>query len=186
MPPLTTLPIHFGPHLITSQIFHLTPLTYALVNLKPLLPGHVLICPRRVVPRLKNLTAAETSDLFLTVQRVSRMIERVYSASALNVAVQDGRAAGQSVPHVHCHVIPRSMGDMDARGGGDRVYEMLEGEEGDLGSALRAREGRGVAKPDAERVARSEEEMREEAEWLAAEMAKEEGESEGEGKAEGA
>ncbi|KAK7509310.1 HIT-like domain-containing protein [Phyllosticta citriasiana] len=185
--PLTSTPLHFGPFPITSQIFHLTPLTFALVNLKPLLPGHVLVCPRRVVPRLSQLSTAEISDLFLTVQRVSRMIERVYAADALNVAIQDGVAAGQSVPHVHAHVIPRSSGDMEARGGGDRVYEMLEGEEGDVGGALREvervrrvreREGdaegkRGFAKPDAERLPRSMEEMEEEARFLAQEMEKE-------------
>ncbi|KAK8167707.1 bis-tetraphosphatase, partial [Phyllosticta citrichinensis] len=167
--------LHFGPFPITPQIFHLSPLSFALVNLKPLLPGHVLICPRRVVPRLSQLSTAEISDLFLTVQRVSRMIERVYAADALNVAVQDGVAAGQSVPHVHAHVIPRRNGDMEGRGGGDRVYEMLEGEEGDVGAALReverqrkreAEGNRAFAKPDAERLPRSLEEMEEEARAL--------------------
>ncbi|KAF4157838.1 hypothetical protein CNMCM6936_003749 [Aspergillus lentulus] len=64
--------IYFGPFLVTSQVFHLTPLSFALVNLKPILPGHVLVSPRRRVPRVADLTAAETSDLFLTVQRVGR------------------------------------------------------------------------------------------------------------------
>ncbi|KAK7541984.1 HIT-like domain-containing protein [Phyllosticta citribraziliensis] len=190
--PLTTTPLHFGAFPITPQIFHLTPLSFALVNLKPLLPGHVLVCPRRVVPRLSQLSAAEVSDLFLAVQRVSRMIERVYAADALNVAIQDGVAAGQSVPHVHAHVIPRRSGDMDSRGGGDRVYEMLEGEEGDVGGALREVERtrreresdgksesegdgkkRAFAKSDAERLPRSLEEMEEEARGLAMEMEKE-------------
>ena len=118
------------------------------------------------------------SDLFLTVQRVSRTLKRVYGASALNVAVQDGAAAGQSVPHVHAHVIPRHEGDMDDRGGGDKIYEMLEGEEGDVGKAQREderdREGgrRKTVTPDADRKPRSAEVMREEAEWLAREMEK--------------
>ncbi|KAK8218921.1 HIT-like domain-containing protein [Phyllosticta capitalensis] len=176
--PLTTATLHFGPFPITPQIFHLTPLSFALVNLKPLIPGHVLVCPRRVVPRLSQLSPAEVSDLFLTVQRVSRMVERVYAADALNVAIQDGEAAGQSVPHVHAHVIPRKVRDLETRGGGDRIYEMMEGEEGDVGGALRQREKqrqkeRDWVKPDAERHPRSEEEMREEAEFLAAEMEKE-------------
>ncbi|KAL1631713.1 Dinucleoside triphosphate hydrolase [Neofusicoccum ribis] len=174
--PLTTLPVHFGPFLVTPQVFHLTPLSYALVNLKPLLPGHVLVCPRRVVPRFAALTPAEVTDLFSTAQRVSRVIERVYGAHALNIAIQDGKAAGQSVEHVHCHVIPRKEGDMEEKGGGDRLYEMMEGEEGDVGKELRKREeerGHRFAGPDAERKPRSEEEMRKEAEWLAEEMEKE-------------
>ncbi|PYH90231.1 HIT-like protein [Aspergillus ellipticus CBS 707.79] len=176
-------PIHFGPFLVTTQVFHLTPHTFALVNLKPILPGHVLISPRRVVPRVSDLTATETSDLFLTVQRVSRMIERVYSASSLNIAIQDGVDAGQSVPHVHAHVIPRRRGDLDHRGGTDAVYELLDGEEGDLkrvfntngdgegdGERRRAGRERFPKVDDEERAARSLGEMEGEARMLAREM----------------
>ncbi|KAF2091990.1 HIT-like protein [Saccharata proteae CBS 121410] len=170
--PLTTRLIHFGSFLVTPQVFHLTALSYALVNLKPLLPGHVLVCPLRRVPRLSQLTPDEVSDLFLTVQRVSRMVERVFKASALNVAIQDGVDAGQSVAHVHCHVIPRNSGDLEHRGGSDMIYEMLDGEEGDVGGALRERRRGGFPKPDADgdRLPRGEEEMRVEAEWFAREM----------------
>ena len=185
----------------------------SFVNLKPLLPGHVLISPRRVAPRyspplsllfrfplvpfntltffhrLSDLSPEEVSDLFLTVQRIGRLISRVYAASALNVAMQDGVDAGQSVPHVHCHVIPRKHQDLEGKGGNDAVYGMLEGEEGDIGEHLRERErerdgdsreretsaGRPkFPKVDEEsRRPRGEEEMRTEAEMLRAEMEKE-------------
>lgn len=100
------------------------------------------------------------------------------------MAVQDGVDAGQSVPHVHVHVIPRRGGDMDDRGGGDAIYELMDGEEGDLGSQfldvwrrnkVRTQNQRGngrefSAGPDSERAPRSEEEMKQEAEWLRKEM----------------
>ena len=85
----------------------------AFVNLKPLLPGHVLVSPLRVAPRLSDLSTDELTDFMLTIRRVSRMLERVYGASALNIAMQDGPDAGQSVPHVHMHLIPRKAMDMD-------------------------------------------------------------------------
>ncbi|KAI2831165.1 hypothetical protein CBS133816_2690 [Aspergillus niger] len=171
-------PIHFGPFIVTTQVFHLTPHTYALVNLKPILPGHVLISPRRVVPRVTDLTPTETSDLFLTVRRVARMIERVYGASSLNIAIQDGADAGQSVPHVHAHMIPRKRGDLDDKGGMDAVYEMLDGEEGDLRDVFSkdGDEGRRRRFPrvdNDERKPRSAEEMEGEAWRLAGEMEKE-------------
>ena len=65
------------------------------------------------------------------------MIERVYGASSLNIAIQDGVDAGQSVPHVHAHVIPRQRRDLDHLGGTDAVYEMLDGEEGNVGRIQR-------------------------------------------------
>ena len=148
------------------------------MNLKPLLPGHVLVSPLRPVPRLHDLTPSETSDLFLTVQRVSRVIERVFKASALNIVIQDGIDAGQSVPHIHAHIIPRSSRDLDDRGGKDAIYSMIEGEEGDLGKQLREQDNnegqkRGRFPPvdaDEDRIPRTDKEMRQEAEWLAKEM----------------
>lgn len=93
--------------------------------------------------------------------RVQRTLTRLYRAEAFNVAVQDGEAAGQSVKHVHCHVIPRVSGDP---GGGDKVHEWLEGEEGDVG-----RHQREWAR-DEERMPRGKEEMEAEAKWLREEM----------------
>ncbi|KKK19101.1 hypothetical protein P175DRAFT_0482776 [Aspergillus ochraceoroseus IBT 24754] len=162
--PLKGSPIHFGPFLVTSQVvFHLTPLSFALVNLKPILPGHVLVSPRRIVARLADLTPSETADLFLTVRRVGRMIERVYGATSLNVAVQDGVDAGQSVPHVHAHIIPRRRADLPRT---DAVYDALDGREGDV-----MRNFRGALRVDElGRKAREMREMEEEACRLAGEM----------------
>lgn len=112
------------------------------------------------------------------------MLKRVYGATACNIAIQDGEAAGQSVPHVHAHLIPRKEKDMDGeKGGGDAVYEMLEGREGDVGRHLReaeeeqgrkSRKGEEFPKvEDSQRKARSMQEMEEEARWLAEEMQKE-------------
>lgn len=146
------------------------------MNLKPLLPGHVLVSPRRVVPRFNDLSAAELQDLFATVQRVSRTIERLFHASALNIAIQDGQDAGQSVPHVHAHIIPRRKADLPAP---DAIYEMMESEDGDLARQLKKRDADETQRAkfpavdaDEHRKPRSDEEMNKEAEWLAEEMAK--------------
>lgn len=103
------------------------------------------------------------------------MIERVYGASSLNIAIQDGQDAGQSVPHVHVHVIPRKKADLDERGGSDAIYEMMDGEEGDIGRHLAGREKRHkwTGPDNEEREGRSEEEMNEEADMLRKEMEKE-------------
>jgi bis(5'-adenosyl)-triphosphatase len=135
------------------------------------------------VPRFNDLSTAEVQDLFLTVQRVSRMVERVFSASSLNIAIQDGVDAGQSVPHVHAHIIPRKKDDLEEKGGTDAIYEMMESEDADLNKQLKEREraartelaedekkGRFPAVDNDSRKPRSDDEMRDEAEWLAQEM----------------
>ena len=105
-------------------------------------------------------------------------MERVYGASSLNIAVQDGVHAGQSVPHVHAHIIPRKAADLDHRGGTDAVYDMLDGEDGDVGKAFRDADAteqpktrtRFPAVDNEGRKPRSHDEMRDEAEMLAREM----------------
>jgi bis(5'-adenosyl)-triphosphatase len=115
----------------------------------------------------------------------------VYHATSFNIAVQDGVDAGQSVPHVHVHVIPRQKGDYDDRGGGDRIYDAMDGHEGDVGKAFlemqrmrdeRAKNGKRdfVGAPDSDRKARSEDEMKREAEWLRTEIEKDRTEGEDE------
>ena len=104
------------------------------------------------------------------------MIERVYNGASLNIALQDGIDAGQSVPHVHTHIIPRRRADLDGIGGSDAIHDMLEGEEGNIGKHLRdwsEDRPRFPKVDDAARKPRSEEEMAEEARRLAQEMEKE-------------
>ncbi|KAK7202408.1 HIT-like domain-containing protein [Myxozyma melibiosi] len=121
--------VHFGPFVVTTQVFYRSAHSFALVNLKPFLPGHVMVCPNRVVPRIKELTPEEVSDLFITVQKVSSVIEAVYKAQSLNIAVQDGPLAGQSVPHVHCHIIPRKLNDLPDV---DDVYKLMDSRDADI------------------------------------------------------
>mmetsp|Transcript_20673 Transcript_20673/g.29621 ORF Transcript_20673/g.29621 Transcript_20673/m.29621 type:complete len:160 (-) Transcript_20673:624-1103(-) len=117
----------FGSFLLNpSQIFFESALSLAIVNLKPIVPGHVLILPKRVVPRLSQLTNDEYSDLFHSVRIVSNALEPYYSADAFNIAVQDGKEAGQSVYHVHVHILPRKAGDFQRN---DDIYEELDNQK---------------------------------------------------------
>ena len=132
----------------------------------------MLVSPLNVRPHLSDLTPAEIADLFQTVTRVQRTLKRVYRADAFNVAVQDGEAAGQSVPHVHVHIIPRTKGDA---GGDDKVHEWLEGEEGNVGGHQKEADGQRKAAEwakDEERKPRGKDEMEAEAKWLREEMEK--------------
>lgn len=102
----------FGPHVCTvQQAFYETPLSICIVNIKPILPGHVLVIPKRVCARFADMTPEEVCDLWTTVHHVGPILERHFGCEAMNLAIQDGRASGQSVPHVHVHILPRKTGD---------------------------------------------------------------------------
>jgi bis(5'-adenosyl)-triphosphatase len=74
------------------------------------------------VPRFTDLTADETSDLWLTAQKVGSKLETFHNASSLTLAIQDGPQAGQTVPHVHIHILPRKGGDFEKN---DEIYDAV-------------------------------------------------------------
>jgi bis(5'-adenosyl)-triphosphatase len=117
----------FGKFLIPSKsIFYRSDSSLAFVNLRPIVPGHVLVIPSRdnCGPLLSDLTDAEYTDMWQTVRTVQGLLKRHYNCTAFNVAVQDGAAAGQTVPHAHVHILPRCEGDVYA--GDDAIYQELE------------------------------------------------------------
>eukprot|EP00242_Pyramimonas_sp_CCMP2087_P010288 CAMPEP_0198213282 /NCGR_PEP_ID=MMETSP1445-20131203/28780_1 /TAXON_ID=36898 /ORGANISM="Pyramimonas sp., Strain CCMP2087" /LENGTH=161 /DNA_ID=CAMNT_0043887905 /DNA_START=300 /DNA_END=785 /DNA_ORIENTATION=+ len=114
----------FGPYKIrSSEVFANTELSLALVNLKPVVPGHCLIIPKRIVLRFQDLAPEEVTDMWMLAQRVGSKIEPHFGASSLTFAIQDGAAAGQTVPHVHIHILPRKFGDFEKN---DEVYDKIE------------------------------------------------------------
>ncbi|XP_015874797.3 bifunctional bis(5'-adenosyl)-triphosphatase/adenylylsulfatase FHIT [Ziziphus jujuba] len=142
----------FGPYKIDNkEVFYSTQLSYAMVNLRPLLPGHVLVCPRREVKRFIDLTTDETSDLWIAAKKVGGQLEQYHKASSLTFSIQDGPQAGQTVPHVHIHIVPRKGGDFENN---DEIYDAIDEKEKELKQKLDL---------DKERKDRSLEEMAQEA-----------------------
>merc|ERR1711879_36398 len=115
----------FGQHTIkkSSQVFYETNLSFACVNISPQVPGHVLVCPKREVARYKELSIPEVQDLAVSCQLISKTFESHFKTEATTVSMQDGAAAGQSVAHVHWHVLPRKEGDFERN---DDIYAKLQ------------------------------------------------------------
>ena len=94
---------------------------FAVVSDKfPVSPGHTLIIPRRAVTRFQELTAVEKSRLLEWVEWAQARLQQTLTPApeAFNLGVNDGKAAGQTMPQFHFHVIPRRSGDVaDPRGG---------------------------------------------------------------------
>ena len=84
----------------------------------PISPGHTLVIPRRHVDSFFNLTAEERVDLLGLLDQAKAGIEKEFKPDTYNIAINDGPAAGQTVPHLHIHLIPRYTDDVpDPRGG---------------------------------------------------------------------
>ncbi|GGN12336.1 HIT family protein [Halarchaeum nitratireducens] len=96
---------------IPGRIVAETDDAVAFLDANPLAPGHTLVVPASHRQRLADLDAAESSAVFDLVHALAPDVEAAVDADALTVGINDGEAAGQEVPHVHAHVVPRFEGD---------------------------------------------------------------------------
>ena len=86
-------------------------LVWAFPTNIPIVPGHTLICPRRCVARYEDLTNEERAALEEMRVKIADALKKQFAAEGFNFAWNDGKLAGQSVPHFHLHVLPRKEGD---------------------------------------------------------------------------
>jgi len=84
---------------------------WAFLTNIPITPGHTLISPKRVVETVDELNEKELADIFALLTVVKNGLKRVYGAEGFNCAWNEGKEYGQSVPHFHLHVVPRTLGD---------------------------------------------------------------------------
>lgn len=84
----------------------------------PVSPGHSLVVAHRHVGSFFELGEAERAGLLALLQAAKRPLDEEFRPAAYNIGINDGAAAGQTVGHVHVHLIPRYLGDApDPRGG---------------------------------------------------------------------
>jgi bis(5'-adenosyl)-triphosphatase len=88
----------------------------AIYNVSPILPGHSLVVPRFHVASVIELTRPEVGRLFVFAQQITAFLEQVFKGSGFNWTIQDAPIAGQTVPHLHLHIIPRKSGDLPEPG----------------------------------------------------------------------
>ncbi|CAG7259035.1 HIT domain-containing protein [Mycobacterium avium subsp. paratuberculosis] len=87
-------------------------LVYAVLNLYPYNPGHLMVVPYRRVSELEDLTDAESAELMSFIQKAIRVIKNVSRPHGFNVGLNLGTSAGGSLAeHLHVHVVPRWGGD---------------------------------------------------------------------------
>jgi len=114
----------FGPATVYGHsVVHRTSLSIFFVNKKPVVQGHVLVAPIRSVKRLADLTTEETSDLFNLVKQTEKMLMLRYNTDSCTISIQDGPLAGQTIPHLHVHILPRREKDFERN---DDIYSELE------------------------------------------------------------
>lgn len=111
---------------IPARVVYEDETTLAFLDANPLAPGHTLVVPKDEYERLNDVPEDVADDLYDTIHRLVPAVETAVDAPATTVAFNNGEAAGQEVPHVHCHIVPRFEDD-----GGGPIHAVA-GETPDL------------------------------------------------------
>jgi diadenosine tetraphosphate (Ap4A) HIT family hydrolase len=105
-------------NLDAARILQDTPLAVAYRDAFPVSKGHCLVIPRRHIASWFDATPEERSDMLGLLDEARARVQRDHGPDGFNIGINDGAAAGQTVPHLHVHLIPRYAGDVpDPRGG---------------------------------------------------------------------
>lgn len=124
-------------------------LVYAVLNLYPYNPGHLMVVPYRRVSELEDLTDAESAELMSYTQKAIRVIKAVSRPHGFNVGLNLGHSAGGSLAeHLHMHVVPRWGGDANFITiiGGSKVIPQLLRETRELLATEWAKQDRGSSR----------------------------------------
>ena len=101
-----------------SRVIMTGPLCIAIEDGYPVSRGHSLIVPRRHAHSFFELSPPEEAAILAMVRQTKTILDNKYAPEGYNLGINDGAAAGQTIMHVHLHVIPRYRGDRpDPRGG---------------------------------------------------------------------
>ena len=106
--------------ILEREIILETELSFAIFDGFPVNEGHALIIPKRHTANYFDLTFEEQVDCFELLNRVKLIVQEKYNPAGFNVGININEAAGQTMPHVHIHFIPRYDGDVEEPRGGVR------------------------------------------------------------------
>ncbi len=96
---------------ISASIIDQNNRAIAFLDAFPLSAGHALIIPKSHYSKVQDMNKQDSSDVFNLLWKLSGAVEKAAGVNASTIAIHNGKAAGQEVPHVHIHVIPRTTGD---------------------------------------------------------------------------
>ena len=90
--------------------------TLAFMDIMPATEGHTLVIPKEPAETIFDLSPDGAADLIKTTKRVAQAVKSAFDCPGVMLAQLNGSAAGQSVPHIHFHVLPRSQANFSLHG----------------------------------------------------------------------
>ncbi len=96
---------------IPAKIVYEDDTSIAFLDIAPCAEGHTVVIPKKHYAHFTDMDADDVKDLFASVKKIAIAVEKATEADGSNIGLNNKKAAGQEVPHVHIHIIPRKDGD---------------------------------------------------------------------------
>jgi histidine triad (HIT) family protein len=94
---------------------------YAFLDIYPTSRGHTVVLPKEHITSFLEMDEEKAAELFASVNRIAKQVIKTTGAAGTNIGINNGLVAGQTVPHVHVHIIPRYEND-----GGGSMHTIVD------------------------------------------------------------
>jgi histidine triad (HIT) family protein len=106
---------------IHARILNQDDLAVAMLDAFPLADGHTLVVPKIHYSKIQDMDPDTSTSVFSLVRKISAALEKAIKVNSTTIAIHNGKEAGQEIPHLHVHVIPRTKND-----GAGPVHSMFD------------------------------------------------------------
>jgi bis(5'-adenosyl)-triphosphatase len=101
---------------VNSSVFYTRGDYLAIYNIAPVLPGHALVIPRSHKTSIFMLSDKELSDFFITARKTLQILLKAFETDSFDWSIQEKPSAGQTIAHLHLHIVPRLKNDLPSPG----------------------------------------------------------------------
>jgi histidine triad (HIT) family protein len=105
---------------IDSKIIYEDSQNLAFLDIHPHAPGHTVVIPKKHTKTILELNASEIKDLFIALKNTLEIIQNTINPDGFTIGINHGESAGQAIPHLHIHLIPRFKND-----GGGSIHSVV-------------------------------------------------------------
>lgn len=106
---------------VSAEVVYEDDHAMAFLDIHPKAPGHTVVIPKRHAEILADMPDGEVGPLFTAVKTVAARLAAVFGTKGMTIGINQGKASGQSVDHVHVHLLPRWEND-----GGGSVHSIVD------------------------------------------------------------
>ena len=106
---------------IPAEIIYEDETAFALLDIHPMAPGHTMVMPKKHFETILDLEDSELASLFSAVRNVTKLLQKVLAPDGFTIGINHGKASGQTIDHLHIHIIPRFQND-----GGGSIHSVVD------------------------------------------------------------